>query len=293
MTGDAQITKDDAKRRIHNLVEDYLRVLSDKKQNSYNKERVKIAFVEPLFEALGWNDQASDIGIIEYRSDLIFTCKKNKIFVRILGLDESLEGCSRHGRRYVEQAFQLAFDIRADWLILTNFVETRLYPCQERKAGSVALKESQPLWTIRFGEYESRFEDLWFVSKETIVSNVFHTRSKKKETRYLPISRDRHEWIDVSGPLHGDGHVFKYFRCTRCGTILKKQYETHPRKRSLKAKVERTNAKYTPLRKERRCSCGKLFYYLEAWETHKKECHGVNENHLRALPTPEDKANDA
>jgi len=44
----------------------------------------------------------------------------------------------------------------------------------------------------------------------------------------VPISKDRHDWIIISGPLHEGGHLIKYFRCTKCGLILKKHYETHP-----------------------------------------------------------------
>ena len=241
MTERAQIAQDEAKRRIHNLVEDYLRILSSGKKDSFNRERVKVALVEPLLEALGWNDQASDIGIIEYGTDLIFTCRKNKIFVRIHGLNENLEGYGRHGRSYVEQAFQRAFDIRANWVVLTNFTETRLYDFHERKPVSVAMKESPPLWEIKFGEYESRFDDLWLISNERVVSGALdaHTqeeevkyvpisRNKHEKVKYIPISRDKHEWIDVSGPLHADGHIIRYFRCTRCGLVLRKQYETYP-----------------------------------------------------------------
>ncbi len=116
---------------------------------------------------------------------------------------------------------------------------------------------------------------------------------KDLKVKYAPISRDRHEWIDVSGPLHGDGHIIRYFRCTRCGIILRKQYEPYPRTRRHKTKVARTHAKYTPLRKERTCQCGKLFYYQEAWESHKKECHEMDENQLHSLPNLEDEPNNA
>lgn len=45
--------KDEAKRRIHLLVEDHIRILSSGKRNSLNEERLKIAFIEPMLEALG------------------------------------------------------------------------------------------------------------------------------------------------------------------------------------------------------------------------------------------------
>ena len=252
MINSAQIDIDNAKRRIHNLVEDYLRICARGRRNSFNKERVKVAFIEPLLEALGWNDQASDIGIIEFGSDLILTCRRNKISVRIHGLNENLEGLSTHGRSLVEQAFQRAFDIRADWLVLTNFEETRLYDCHERKPAFVAMMGSQPLWKIKFSEYESKFDDLWLISKDRVVSGALNAYTQKEEVQYIPMSRDvhlpldrdenaptcrdeyipickvKHEWIDVYGTLHADGHAVKYFRCTRCGLILKKQYETHP-----------------------------------------------------------------
>lgn len=246
MINSAQIDIDEAKRRIHNLVADYLRIYDGGKQNSFNRERVRVAFIEPLLEALGWNDQASDIGIIEFGSDLILTSRKNKMLVRIHGLNENLEGHNTHGRSYVEQAFQRAFDIRADWLVLTNFTETRIYDCQERNPAFAAMKESQPLWKIKFSEYEIKFDDLWLISKERVISGALGAYAQKEKVQYIPVSRDvhltldrdenaticrdeyipickvKHEWIDVSGTLHTGGHAVKYFRCTRCGLILKK-----------------------------------------------------------------------
>lgn len=240
MTKEVKIAEDEAERRIHNLVEDYLRILVSGKEDSFNRKRVKVAFVEPLLEALGWDDQASGIGMIEWGSDFIFTCGMNKIFIRIHGLDENLEGCNRHGRSYVEQAFQRAFDIRADWLVFTNFVETRLYDCHERKPTFASVKKIQPLRKIKFSEYELKFDDLWLISTESVFSGTLDAYAC---TPYIPATKgdqislddevpvcsDKHEWIDIcSGPLHIDGHIIRYFRCTRCGLILKKEYDSYP-----------------------------------------------------------------
>ena len=50
-----------AKLKIETLVNEYRKVLADGKKGSYNEERVKIAFILPLLEALGWNPRTDEV----------------------------------------------------------------------------------------------------------------------------------------------------------------------------------------------------------------------------------------
>lgn len=48
-------TKDQAKEEIRILVDKYKRIRDAGKIKSYNEEMTKKEFIEPLFEALGWD----------------------------------------------------------------------------------------------------------------------------------------------------------------------------------------------------------------------------------------------
>ncbi|MBD3319301.1 hypothetical protein GF342_05325, partial [Candidatus Woesearchaeota archaeon] len=47
--------KEQAREKIKLLVDKYNRVVESGKLKSYNEERTKAEFIEPLFEALGWD----------------------------------------------------------------------------------------------------------------------------------------------------------------------------------------------------------------------------------------------
>jgi len=168
--------KNEAKRRIHNLVEDYMRVLAAGKKESFNEERVKIAFIVHMLEALGWNTRTDEVlpeqATLTGRADFgLRVGGRTKIFVEVKSFNKSLDGYDMvkgRPRSYAEQAIQYAWGMKADWAVLTNFEETRLYDSHVRKS------EDGLVWKrpIRFTEYESRFDELWLISKESVISGA-------------------------------------------------------------------------------------------------------------------------
>lgn len=177
--------KSEAKRRIHSLVEDYMAVLAKGKKDAYNEERVKIAFVLPLLEALGWNPRTDEIlpeqATLTGRADFgLRAGGRTKIFVEMKSFAKNLDGYDTvkgRPRNHAEQAVQYAWGMKADWAALTNFEETRLYDSHVRKP------EDGLVWKkpIRFTEYESRFDELWLISKQSVVSGALDAYKAKTE----------------------------------------------------------------------------------------------------------------
>lgn len=63
-------TKEEAKQRVSRLVEKFQRIMDEGKLKGYSEERTKNEFIEPLFEALGWdmrNEKIDDEVIKEQR----------------------------------------------------------------------------------------------------------------------------------------------------------------------------------------------------------------------------------
>lgn len=175
-TADLDSLRAEAKRRVHVLVEDYMNIIAKGKKDAYNEERVKIAFVLPLLEALGWNPRTDEVlpeqATLTGRADFgLRVGGRTKIFVEMKSFIKNLDGhdmVKGRPRSYSEQAIQYAWGMKADWAALTNFEETRLYDSHVKKP------EDGLVWkkSIKFTEYESRFDELWLISKHSVVSGA-------------------------------------------------------------------------------------------------------------------------
>lgn len=182
---DADAVKNEARRRIHSLVEDYMRVLAAGRKESFNEERVKIAFIVPMLEALGWNPRTDEVlpeqATLTGRADFgLRVGGRTKIFVEMKRFSKSLDGhytVKGRPRSFAEQAIQYAWGMKASWAVLTNFEETRLYDSHVKKP------EDGLVWkkSIRFTEYESRFDELWLVSRQSVVSGALDAYKAKIE----------------------------------------------------------------------------------------------------------------
>lgn len=180
-----EAVKNEARRRIHNLVEDYMRVLASGKKESFNEERVKIAFMVPFLEALGWNPRTDEVlpeqATLTGRADFgLRLSGRTKIFIEMKRFSKSLDGhnvVKGSPRSFAEQAIQYAWGMKADWAVLTNFEETRLYDSHVKKP------EDGLVWKnpLRFTEYESRFDELWLVSKQSVSSGALDAYKAKIE----------------------------------------------------------------------------------------------------------------
>ena len=180
MIGEAQIAKEEVKRRIRNLVEDYMCVLASGKRRTFNEERVRIAFVIPLLRALGWKSfgDLKKAGLNDVHNFVVRT-NEEAILVEVESPKNSLDGyrITKEGsKNYATLAIQHAWNAKADWVILTNFEETRLYSSKVGKA------KDGLAWKVRFTEYESRFDELISISRAGVLSGAlrFYEANIKK-----------------------------------------------------------------------------------------------------------------
>jgi len=181
--------KASAIKRIQSLIEDYEAVIAKGNKDSYNEERVKIAFVVPLLEALGWNPRTDSVlpeqATLTGRADFGLRINgRTKVFVEMKSFAKSLDGhdtVKGRPRLYSEQAIQYAWGMKADWAALTNFEEIRLYDSHVKKPAE-GLVWKKPL---RFTEYVSRFDELWLLSKRSVSSGMLD--SFKVKARRPPV----------------------------------------------------------------------------------------------------------
>jgi len=181
--------KEEARKKIEQLIHDYRSFSASQDETEVNEERVKIAFVVPLLETLGWNMRtdevlpeqrtlvgAADFGLRAYGAT-------PQIYVECKSFRENLDGHRiERGRQvtYAEKAIQYAWSMKANWAILTNFKKTRLYYSLVRRPS-----EGLVFPEISFNEYVSRFDELWLVSKDSVLSGEIETYRKKATRNHV------------------------------------------------------------------------------------------------------------
>jgi len=178
-------TNDQAISAIKTLVERYQKVLSDGKKTEYNETDVSSKFILPLLDALGWNTSEIDevkeqkrtlTGPVDFSLNIN---KKPRLLLELKRFSEPLDGKRKvHGRdqTFEEQAVSYAWQLRVDWVVLTNFEELRLYYSRVQKPSEGLV------FRLRFFDYIERLDRLWTVSKESVVSKVLE-RIEVRRTR--------------------------------------------------------------------------------------------------------------
>jgi len=169
------------KERITPLIEKYEHLVSKGEESEYNEEEVKLKFVNPFLEALGWDVKSEEVkpekrtlmGVTDF--SLKALPKKNPdIFYELKSFKESLDGyriVAGKKQTYAMQAINAAFSARVDWCVLTNFKELRLYYSNVRKA------EEGLQFTLKYKDYlsEKGFAKLYDLAKERIAKGILET----------------------------------------------------------------------------------------------------------------------
>ena len=187
---EASRPKEEARDRIRALVEEYEQVLARGKQKEFSETDVSTKFMLPLLEALGWDIRNID-EVKEQRKTLsgpadysLNLHKRPRLVLELKRFDENLDGRRRvRGREetYPEQAIRYAWQLKVDWVILSNFAETRLY------YSHVAKPHEGLVFSITHDKYLEDFDRLWILSKEAVSSGILDSYEKRKERRDVDI----------------------------------------------------------------------------------------------------------
>jgi len=183
-----------AKQNIQELIEKYNQVITEGNVHRYNEEMTKKDFIEPLFEALGWNihnkpnrnDSVSaeeQISKSKKRADYAFRINGiPKFFLEAKSLKSDLDNSE-----YIEQAINYAYNKGCTWTILTNFETIRIYNAEWKTENP----RQAELKSISVEEYIARFEELWLLSKESFEQGLLDKEAEKwgKKTKKTPIDK--------------------------------------------------------------------------------------------------------
>src|SRR3989339_240037 len=150
-----QMTQNEAKRKIQELVSKYEQVKLSDTINKYSEQDTKDSFIRPMFEALGWDfDDREEVSKEEFvnsagRVDYgIYLNNQPKLFIEAKKL-----GADIHKPEFAEQAIRYCFNRVVTWAVLTDFESLKVFNAQ-----NVSENLSNKLYfEIPYTQYVERF----------------------------------------------------------------------------------------------------------------------------------------
>lgn len=178
--------KEDARNQISNLVERFERNIDAYRNPAYNETQLRIEFIDPLFEALGW-DVANKAGYAEQYKDVI-----HEDAIKVAGATKAPDYSFRVGgaRKFFLETKKPSIDIKEQtspcyqlkryaWSaklplsILTDFEELAIYDCRLRPKPN----DKPSLGRVRLFNYKhylDSFEEIYdLLAKESVLKGSF------------------------------------------------------------------------------------------------------------------------
>ncbi len=176
------------KERIKLLVAKYKAEADSGKLKKYTEEDVKKGFILPFFEVLGWDTaNRSEVSSEEHikssgRVDYGFYLNDWPKFY----LEAKSVKANIHDEQWARQAIRYSWNRGVTWAVLTNFERLLVFNAQDIKS-SLANKL---LFDISYTEYDSAFDRLRLLSKESFATNALDDYAEKigKKFQKIPIS---------------------------------------------------------------------------------------------------------
>ena len=168
---------------IRRLVERY-EALSPRQRQGYNEVNTRKDFVEPLFEALGWDVRDREqVDAEKYVSpgyaDYAFLERGVvRFFLETKRLEEELEQ-----EVFVRQAITYAYTKGTPWAVLCSFGRLLVFDAQEEMDGT------RPSYVMNLGydEYVSQFDLLSLLTREAISEGLLTEHAVRAGVRRRPI----------------------------------------------------------------------------------------------------------
>lgn len=184
--------KEQFKEGISRLVEKYEKVIREGRKEEFLEEDVKVKFLNPLLEAMGWNVRGLDEVKFEQRTltgrtDFGLRISKHSkpaLFYEAKKFTENLDNKrKRRGKEmtFAEIAIEDAWQMKVDWCVLTNFETFRLYYTHVKNPKKGLIYE------INYKNYLDNkvLSMLWDLSKERIKNDSLKIIGIKKTRKEI------------------------------------------------------------------------------------------------------------
>jgi type I restriction-modification system DNA methylase subunit len=185
-----------APKEVIELIEQFERNIESYKGQGYSEAQVRQQFINPFFEALGW-DMQNKAGIAPAYSDVI-----HEDAIKVGGTTKAPDYCFRIGgtRKFFLEAKKPSVDIKSDispayqlrryaWSaklplsILTDFEEFAVYDCQIRPSPDDKPSTGR-IMLFTYKDYADKWEQIAKIfSKEAVYKGLFDKYASEKTTK--------------------------------------------------------------------------------------------------------------
>lgn len=192
--------KKEAKLKIQKLVEKYEKIKASRLISKYTEEETKKDFIQPLFNALGWDtENKNEVTAEEHQSSGrvdygFYLDGRLRFYLEAKPLKSDL-----NREDYANQAVKYSWNKGATWAILTDFENLKVFNAQVIDR-SLADKL---FFDISYDKYIERFDQLWLLSKEAFVESLLDKEAEKvgkklqRVTVGLLLYKDLNECRDI------------------------------------------------------------------------------------------------
>ena len=176
------INKDEAREKVKKLVEEF-KEIPKKILDEKSEDQIRVEFIDPLFEALGWDmrkDAERNEQVFRGRADYILRFNNNSILVI-----EAKKTSVKLDEEDSKQAVEYAHNKHLPFCVLTNFKQTRIYHAlsNPRNIEHNLMKDNLGYLWINFEDYESQFDRLWLLSKDSFNNGELNKFLSLKDVR--------------------------------------------------------------------------------------------------------------
>lgn len=178
------VSKESARQDIAKLIEKFRTTLAEGKLKDYNEGQTKKDFIEPLFEALGWDVDSEDVKVEEKvsrdRVDYAFRLGGiTKFLVEAKKLSADLEDVE-----HAKQVLKYAWNKDVVWAVLTNFESLKIFNAQWKAQNISQNRFIELKWDC----FLDKFDKLWLLSTESIQNGELNKEAEEvsKTIKKLP-----------------------------------------------------------------------------------------------------------
>jgi len=182
-----------AKQEIALLIGNYNRLVQENQVDKFNEGQTKSDFIEPLFEALGWDvrnknhpsslEVTREEKVSKGRVDYGFRLNGIvKFYLEAKPFREDIEN-----EHHVKQTITYAWNRDCAWAVLTNFKGLTVFNAEWM---TTDLSQNR-VKTLDYSEFLNRFDELWLLSREAFERGLLDKAAEQwgKKTKHSHVGR--------------------------------------------------------------------------------------------------------
>jgi len=176
-----------AKAEVARLVGEFERAKSDGRHTRLSEEETKKNFILPLFKALGWRVDSSDVSaeerILRGRADYGFKIGGvTKFYLEAKALSVDI-----WDRTYLQQVIDYSYAKGVPWAVLSNFARTIVVYAEAKEPDPTRAK----FIDLTAGEYVERFDRLRLLSQRAIQNDELNSTAEEfgRKPKKQPIDK--------------------------------------------------------------------------------------------------------